>query len=68
MSNGEGMTKTWCTIRFVILPLGWMLSNGPAEAMQKEMFDSGLSAKAPVPTWNQSVLKQIVAELHGETH
>jgi len=35
--------------------------------MQKEMFDSGLSAKAPVPTWNQSVLKQIVAELHGET-
>ena len=52
----------------VPLPLGWMLSNGAAEAMQKEMFDSGLSAKAPVPTWNQSVLKQIVAELHGETH
>ena len=52
----------------VPLPLGWMLSNGAAEAMQKEMFDSGLSAKAPVPTWNQSVLKQIVAELHGEPH
>jgi predicted acylesterase/phospholipase RssA len=51
----------------VPLPLGWMLSNAAAEAMQKEMFDSGLSAKAPVPTWNQSVLKQIVAELHGET-
>ena len=52
----------------VPLPLGWMLSNGAAEAMQKEMFDSGLSAKAPVPTWNQSVLKQIIAALHGETH
>jgi predicted acylesterase/phospholipase RssA len=51
----------------VPLPLGWMLSNRAAEAMQKEMFDSGLSAKAPVPTWNQPVLKQIVASLHGET-
>ncbi|MGH7983189.1 MAG: patatin-like phospholipase family protein [Candidatus Udaeobacter sp.] len=52
----------------VPLPLGWMLSDRAAEAMQKEMFDSGLSTKAPVPTWNQSVLKQIVAALHGETH
>jgi len=51
----------------VPLPLGWMLSNGAADAMQKEMFDSGLSAKAPVPTWNQSALKEIVADLHGRT-
>ena len=51
----------------VPLPLGWMLSNRAAEAMQKEMLDSGLSANAPVPTWNQSVLKQIVAALHGKT-
>ncbi len=52
----------------VPLPLGWMLSNRAAEAMQKEIFDSGLSAKAPVPTWNQAVLKQIIAALHTETH
>jgi hypothetical protein len=52
----------------VPLPLGWMLSNRAAEAMQKEMFDLGVSAKSPVPTWNQSVLKQILAALHGETH
>jgi hypothetical protein len=51
----------------VPLPLGWMLSNAAADAMQKEMFDSGLSAKAPVPTWNQSALKEIVAELHPKT-
>jgi hypothetical protein len=51
----------------VPLPLGWMLSNRAAEAMQKEMLDSGLSANATVPTWNQSSLKQIVAALHGKT-
>jgi len=50
----------------VPLPLGWMLSNRAAEAMQKEMFDSGLSAKAPVPTWNQAVLKQVIVALHPE--
>jgi hypothetical protein len=52
----------------VPLPLGWMLSNGAAEAMQKEMLDSGLSANAPVPTWNQAVLKEVIAALHSETH
>ena len=52
----------------VPLPLGWMLSNRAAEAMQQEMFDSGLSAKAPVPTWNQSILKQVIAALHSERH
>jgi hypothetical protein len=52
----------------VPLPLGWMLSNRAAEAMQKEMLDSGLSAKAPVPTWNQAVLKEVIAALHSETH
>jgi hypothetical protein len=52
----------------VPLPLGWMLSNRAAEAMQKEMLDSGLSAKAPVPTWNQAVLKEVIATLHSETH
>jgi len=52
----------------VPLPLGWMLSNRAAEAMQKEMFDSGLSAKAPVPTWNQAMLNQIIAALHSERH
>jgi hypothetical protein len=45
-----------------------MLSNGAAEAMQKEMLDSGLSANAPVPTWNQAVLKEVIAALHSETH
>ena len=52
----------------VPLPLGWMLSNRAAEAMQKEMFDSGLSAKAPVPTWNQAMLNQVIAALHSERH
>jgi len=51
----------------VPLPLGWMLSNRAAEAMQKEMLDSGLSAKAPVPTWNRPVLKQVIAALHSKT-
>jgi hypothetical protein len=51
----------------VPLPLGWMLSNGAAKAMQLEMYDQGLSAKAPVPTWNQEMLKQVVAALHGAT-
>lgn len=49
----------------VPLPLGWMLSNRAAEAMQQEMFDQGLSEKAPVPTWNQAELKQIVTLLHA---
>jgi hypothetical protein len=52
----------------VPLPLGWMLSNRAAEAMQKEMFDSGLSSKAPVKTWNQPVLSQVIASLHSEGH
>src|SRR5437867_3586118 len=52
----------------VPLPLGWMLSNRAAEAMQKEIFDSGLSAKAPVPTWNQAMLNQVIAALHSERH
>jgi hypothetical protein len=51
----------------VPLPLGWMLSNRAAEAMQQEMSDLGLSEKAPVPTWNQAMLHQVVAALHGAT-
>jgi hypothetical protein len=45
-----------------------MLSNRAAEAMQQEMFDKGLSAKAPVPTWNQAMLNQVIAALHSERH
>jgi hypothetical protein len=51
----------------VPLPLGWMLSNRAAEAMQQEMSDLGLSEKAPVPTWNQAMLHQVVAAVHGAT-
>ena len=49
----------------VPLPLGWMLSNRAAEAMQQEMSDLGESEKAPVPTWNLVMLHQVVAALHG---
>jgi hypothetical protein len=49
----------------VPLPLGWMLSNRAAEAMQLEMNDKGLSAKNPDATWNQPELKRVVAALHG---
>lgn len=51
----------------VPLPLGWMLSNRAAEAMQEEMFDKGISPKAPVPTWNQDATNEIIATLNGTT-
>jgi len=69
---GTQMSESKCVYFFslapatVPLPVGWMLSNRAAEAMQNEMLDSGLSAKATVPTWNQPMLKQVVAALHGE--
>jgi len=44
-----------------------MLSNRAAEAIQQEMSDLGLSEKAPAPTWNQAMLHQVVAALHGAT-
>jgi hypothetical protein len=49
----------------VPLPLGWMLSNGAAKAMQQEIYDEGLSKDASVPTWNKAMREQIVVALRG---
>ena len=47
----------------VPLPLGWMLSNGAAHAMQLQLKDEGKSITTPVTTWNKSVREQIIASL-----
>ena len=51
----------------VPLPLGWMLSNGAAHAMQEELYDRGASKNTNVQTWNKAMREQIVASLGGKT-
>lgn len=48
----------------VPLPLGWMLSNEAAHAMQQELYDGDLSKCSP-PIWNGAMRDQILASLHG---
>jgi hypothetical protein len=48
----------------VPLPLGWMLSNEAAHAMQQELYDGGLSKCSP-PIWNRAMRDQILASLRG---
>ena len=49
----------------VPLPLGWMLSNSAAEAMQQQLCDQGKSDKTKVQTWNNPMREQIVVSLSG---
>lgn len=52
----------------VPLPLGWMLSNGAAQAMQDEMDDRGLSSSITDPStriWNQVGLTRVIQCLEG---
>jgi hypothetical protein len=51
----------------VPLPLGWMLSNGAALAMRKQLKDEGKSTKNPVETWNKPMRDLIVASLPTPT-
>jgi len=49
------------------LPLGWMLSNGAAKAMQDEMNDEGQSQSQNGPrekTWNQIGVTRVIECLH----
>jgi hypothetical protein len=48
----------------VPLPLGWMLSNEAAQAMQQELYDGDLSKCSP-PIWNGAMRDQILASLRG---
>ena len=53
----------------VPLPLGWMLSNGAAKAMQDEIYDKGLSSSITNPStriWNQVGITRVIGCL-GET-
>jgi Patatin-like phospholipase len=47
----------------VPLPLGWMLSNRAARAMNLQLNDEGKSITTPVETWNKIVRAQIIASL-----
>src|SRR5262249_45110235 len=47
----------------VPLPLGWMLSNQAADAMNQELNDEGKSKKTPVETWNKAVRQMIIDSL-----
>ena len=47
----------------VPLPLGWMLSNRAARAMNLQLNDEGKSIATPVETWNKIVRAQIIASL-----
>lgn len=52
----------------VPLPLGWMLSNGAAKAMQDEMYDKGLSSSissSSSRTWNQLAMARVIGCLEG---
>jgi hypothetical protein len=52
----------------VPLPLGWMLSNGAAKAMQDEIYDKGLSSSITNPStriWNQVGMTRVIGCLEG---
>ncbi|MBA3830588.1 MAG: patatin-like phospholipase family protein [Chthoniobacterales bacterium] len=52
----------------VPLPLGWMLSNGAAKAMQDEIYDKGLSSSITNPStriWNKAGTTRVLESLGG---
>src|SRR5581483_11063479 len=49
----------------VPLPLGWMLSNRAANAMQQQLCDEGKSDKTEIETWNKQMREQIIFSLLG---
>jgi hypothetical protein len=60
----------------VPLPLGWMLSNRAAEAIQHELYDLKSSPQGLIPivnkdqnrvTWNKEVRDEIISTLRGPT-
>jgi hypothetical protein len=65
--NSRSRPATDDDVDFLSPAIAAMLSNRAAEAMQQEISDLGLSEKAPGPTWNQAMLHQVVAALHGAT-
>jgi hypothetical protein len=49
----------------VPLPLGWMLSNRAAHAMQQQLCDEGKSDRTEIETWNKQMREEIIFSLVG---
>jgi hypothetical protein len=49
----------------VPLPLGWMLSNRAANAMQQQLCDEGKSDETEIETWNKQMREEIIFTLVG---
>jgi hypothetical protein len=49
----------------VPLPLGWMLSNRAAAAMQQQLCDEGRSDNTQIETWNKRSREEIIFSLVG---
>jgi hypothetical protein len=49
----------------VPLPLGWMLSNRAANAMQQQLCDEGKSDDTEIETWNKQMRQEIIFSLVG---
>lgn len=49
----------------VPLPLGWMISNRAAEAMQQQLCDEGKSDETQIATWNKQMREEIIFSMVG---